>query len=141
MAQEIDLKRFIDAQEPKYATALKEIENGKKQSHWMWYIFPQLKHLGRSDTALFYGIENLAEAEAFYKHPVLGSRLMNISKALLALDSDNATQILGSPDDMKLKSCMTLFSSVQNADPIFEMVLQKFYHGQEDKQTLELINL
>jgi len=139
MDKVLDLKRFIEAQEPKYATALKEIENGKKTSHWMWYIFPQLKHLGRSDTAQFYGIENKAEAEAFAAHPVLGSRLINISKALLALTSNNATQILGSPDDLKLQSCMTLFSALPSSDPVFEMVLQKFYQGKKDDSTLAFI--
>src|SRR5437763_17188659 len=105
--KESTLKRFIDAQEKSYAIALSEIKRGRKQSHWMWYIFPQIKGLGFSETSMYYAIEDIEEAEAFFKHPVLSSRLIEISKELLKLESNNAHQILGSPDDIKLHSSMT----------------------------------
>ena len=105
-----NLKRFTEAQYRDYEQALKEIKNGRKESHWMWYIFPQLKGLGRSYTSDFYGIENLDEAKAFLQDPYLGKNLQEIAAALLELDNDNATQIMGRPDDMKLKSSMTLFA-------------------------------
>ena len=109
-----NLKRFTEAQYRDYEQALKEIKNGRKESHWMWYIFPQLKGLGRSYTSDFYGIVDLDEAKAFLQDPYLGKHLQEISEALLNLDNDNATQIMGRPDDMKLKSSMTLFAC---ADP------------------------
>jgi uncharacterized protein (DUF1810 family) len=140
MSKENNLKRFIDAQQSDYQTALTEIKNGKKRSHWMWYIFPQLEGLGFSETAIFYGIKDVSEAEEFLKHPTLGSRLVEISNALLGLQSNNANSILGSPDDMKLKSSMTLFASLPNTNPVFELVLKKFFDGAKDSKTLQLIN-
>jgi uncharacterized protein (DUF1810 family) len=134
------LDRFITAQETKYDTALTEIKNGRKESHWMWYVFPQIKGLGKSDTAKFYALEDINEAIAFFKHPLLGSRLLEISTALLELASGNANAILGSPDDMKLKSCMTLFNGLPDTSPIFKLVLEKFYDGKEDGATLQIIN-
>lgn len=139
MPKEIDLKRFIDAQETSYQIALAEIKNGRKRSHWMWYIFPQIQGLGFSETSKFYAIKEVSEAEEFLKHPILGSRLVDISKALLALKANNANQIFGSPDDMKLKSSMTLFASLPNANPIFESVLKKFFNGSKDSKTLQVI--
>lgn len=117
-----NLKRFTEAQQRDYAQALREIQNGRKESHWIWYIFPQLKGLGRSYTSDFYGIVDLDEAKAFLQDPYLGKHLQKISEALLNLDNDNATQIMGRPDDMKLKSSMTLFAC---ADP--EMLFLRKY--------------
>src|SRR5687767_9070413 len=118
-----NLKRFTDAQEGSYETALAEIKKGWKQSHWMWYIFPQIKGLGYSETAKFYAINSLSEAEAYLEHPVLGKRLIEISGELLKLESNDANHILGSPDDLKLKSSMTLFSALPNSGPVFQQVL------------------
>ena len=105
----------------------------------MWYIFPQLKGLGYSPTAQYYSIENLAEAEAFLAHPVLGVHLVEISRALLALETDNADLVFGYPDNLKLRSSMTLFAQVREADPVFGQVLDKFFEGKPDQRTLELL--
>jgi uncharacterized protein (DUF1810 family) len=137
--KESTLKRFIDAQEGSYATALSEIKSGRKRSHWMWYVFPQIKGLGFSETSMFYGIKDIEEAEEFLRHPILGSRLIEISKESLKLESNNAHQILGSPDDIKLHSSMTLFSSVPGASPVFEQVLRKFFNGEKDNKTLQIL--
>jgi len=139
MSNENNLNRFIDAQERDYQTALTEIRNGRKKSHWMWYIFPQVQGLGFSETSRFYAIKDLDEAEAFLQHPILGSRLIAICNALLGLQSNNANQIFGSPDDVKLKSCMTLFAALSNSDPVFGLVLDKFFNGRKDQKTLQLI--
>lgn len=133
------LQRFIEAQEADYQIALKEIRNGKKQSHWMWYIFPQIKGLGFSETSKFYAIKDTIEAEAFLKHPILGQRLVEISKELLKFDNKDANQIFGSPDDLKLKSSMTLFSTLQGANPVFQSVLDKFFDGEKDEKTMQII--
>jgi uncharacterized protein (DUF1810 family) len=138
MSKETNLERFIDAQERSYQIALSEIKNGKKQSHWMWYIFPQVQGLGFSDTSKFYAIKNIDEAKEFLLHPVLGNRLVNLCNELLKLELDNANSIFGSPDDLKLKSSMTLFASL-NVNPVFQMVLDKFFNGTGDTKTLELI--
>jgi uncharacterized protein (DUF1810 family) len=138
MSKETNLERFIDAQERSYQIALSEIKNGKKQSHWMWYIFPQVQGLGFSDTSKFYAIKNIDEAKEFLLHPVLGTRLVNLCNELLKLESDDANSIFGSPDDLKLKSSMTLFASL-NVNPVFQMVLDKFFNGTGDTKTLELI--
>jgi uncharacterized protein (DUF1810 family) len=137
--KESTLKRFIDAQESSYAIALSEIKSGRKRSHWMWYVFPQIKGLGFSETSMFYAIKDIEEAEAFLQHPILGHRLIEISKELLKLESNNAHQILGSPDDVKLHSSMTLFSSVPGASPVFEDVLRKFFNGEKDNKTLQIL--
>lgn len=141
MAIENNLKRFLDAQEPSYAMALSEINRGRKETHWMWFIFPQIQGLGFSETSKFYAIKNLREALAFLNHPVLGTRLVKICNELLKLESNNANKIFGSPDDMKLKSSMTLFSSLKEADPVFQFVLDKFFNGAKDSRTLELIGM
>ncbi len=134
------LSRFITAQEDSYPIALAEIQSGKKRSHWMWYIFPQLKGLGFSDTARFYGIENREEAKAYLEHPVLGSRLREICGELLTLSSSDPHDIFGSPDDMKLKSCATLFLLVQPSDEnIFKKILDKFFGGEIDLETEKLL--
>lgn len=134
-----NLQRFLEAQQTTFASALAEIESGRKQTHWMWFIFPQLQDLGYSSTAKLYGIKDISEAEDYLQHKTLGTRLVSISKALLALPANDATSVLGSPDDMKLKSCMTLFSLLKNTDPVFEMVLKKFFNGTRDTKTLDII--
>ncbi len=139
MTKENDLKRFVDAQQADYRIALSEVKNGRKQSHWMWYIFPQIQGLGFSETSKFYAIKDIIEAEEFLKHPVLGSRLINICNELLALKSNDANKIFGSPDDVKLKSSMTLFSALPDTNPVFQMVLDKFFNGTKDNKTLQII--
>ena len=139
MPQPIDLTRFLDAQAGDYSTALAEIKAGRKRSHWMWYIFPQLRGLGFSEMAHHYGVVGAAEAQAYLAHPVLGARLREISQALLALPGSDANRIMGSPDDMKLKSSMTLFAAVPGADPVFNLVLAKFFGGAKDSKTLQLL--
>lgn len=134
-----NLKRFTEAQQRDYAQALREIQNGRKESHWIWYIFPQLKGLGRSYTSDFYGIVDLDEAKAFLQDPYLGKHLQKISEALLNLDNDNATQIMGRPDDMKLKSSMTLFALAKPECEVFQKVLDKFFHGERDQRTVEIL--
>jgi uncharacterized protein (DUF1810 family) len=137
MTATYNLQRFIDAQESVYPLALDEIKEGRKRSHWMWFIFPQIQGLGFSATSKLYAIKDIHEAEAFLKHPLLGSRLITISNELLKLDSNDAHTIFGSPDDMKLQSSMTLFSSLNNANPVFDLVLQKFFKGIKDENTLQ----
>ena len=136
-----NLQRFIDAQRSDYATALREIKSGKKQGHWMWYIFPQLLGLGYTSTSVTYAIKDVDEAAAYLGHPVLGGRLVEICNALLALDDNDAHKIFGSPDDLKLRSSMTLFSLVPAADKVFQQVLDKFFGGRKDEKTLQLLNL
>ena len=135
-----NLDRFKTAQDTDYKTALSEIRNGRKVSHWMWYIFPQMKQLGYSPTAQYYGIGSLDEAKSYIADDKLRQHLVEISEALLALESDNASQIMGYPDDMKLKSSMTLFMLAAPEIPVFQAVLDKFYGGEPDKKTIELIN-
>ncbi len=139
MSNSHDLERYISAQGVGYPVALAEIKQGKKESHWMWYIFPQLKGLGRTETSDFYAIQDINEAENFLNHPVLGSRLIRISKALLLPEQNNASDIFGYPDDLKLKSSMTLFASLFNSDPVFSAVLEKFFNGTKDDETLRIM--
>jgi len=139
MKKDINLDRFVNAQKQDFQIALSEIKNGRKRSHWMWYIFPQIQGLGFSDTSKFYAIKNLDEADEFLRHPVLGARLIGICNELLALPGNNATTIFGSPDDLKLKSSMTLFSSLDDPNPVFQKVLNKFFNGTKDYQTLRII--
>ncbi|SIT90022.1 DUF1810 domain-containing protein [Pontibacter indicus] len=139
MKTHTSLNRFLDAQATCYEQALSEIKSGRKRSHWMWFIFPQLQGLGYSETARFYAINDLQEAALYLQHPVLGPRLIEISKAMLALEGKTANQVLGNPDDLKLKSSMTLFAAVPGADPVFKAVLDKYYRGEEDQRTLQLL--
>ncbi len=134
-----NLDRFIEAQQNDYAIALKEIQKGQKRSHWMWYIFPQIAGLGHSSTSKFYAMENIQEAKLFLEHPVLGKRLVEISNELLKLNRI-AQEIFGSPDDMKLLSCMTLFEYVSEQPNVFREVIDKFYDGKRDARTLQLIS-
>lgn len=133
------LSRFLEAQQSTYETALSEIQQGKKQSHWMWFIFPQIIGLGFTDYNIFYAIKNMDEAQAYYNHPILGKRLIEISEAMLAIQNKTALEILGKPDTRKLKSCMTLFTQLPNASPVFQQVLNKFYNGELDKKTLDIL--
>jgi len=133
------LSRFVQAQATQYACALHEIQNGRKQSHWMWYIFPQLRGLGHSGMAYTYGIENLEEARAYLSHPVLGQRLIEITRALLSLNENDPGKVMGYPDNLKLRSCMTLFAQIEGEDPVFEAVIDKYYGGKQDERTLVLL--
>ncbi len=133
-----DLLRFLKAQEHDYERALGEIRAGRKRSHWMWYIFPQIQGLGFSSTAQYYAICDLQEAKDYLAHPVLGARLKEISSALLDLEGLSASEIFGYPDDLKLRSCMTLFRMADLNEPIFLEVLEKYYDGKPDSRTVEL---
>lgn len=135
------LDRFLVAQERDYENALTEISYGRKETHWMWYIFPQIEGLGFSETAKYYAIKDLKEAGEYYLHPVLGPRLVKISKELLNHQDKTAEQIFGTPDNLKLRSCMTLFAAVPNADPVFKAVLEQFFSGETDQKTRRILNL
>lgn len=134
------LDRFLDVQERMYERALKEIRNGKKRTHWMWYIFPQLRGLGRSQMSYAYGINGFEEAKAYLAHPILSKRLIEISEALLSHKDKSAYEIFGDIDEMKLKSSMTLFALVSEENSIFHQVLGCFFNEKMDEHTLKLIN-
>ena len=133
------LDRFLKAQEHIYPAALREIRSERKESHWMWFIFPQMRGLGMSDMAYIYGISGRSEAEAYLAHPVLSARLHEITEALLMLDKSNPTVIFGGIDAMKLRSSMTLFAAVSEDGSVFHRALEKFFGGKEDQRTLELL--
>lgn len=139
MSHEYNLQRFIEAQQKDYATALKEIKNGKKQSHWMWYIFPQIQGLGFSSTSKYYAIKDIDEAAAYLQHDNLGTRLIEICTALLALKTNDANKVFGSPDDLKLRSCITLFGALPGSNPVFQSVSDKFFNGLKDNKTVQII--
>ena len=136
-----DLDRFVRAQERDYARALSELRNGSKRTHWMWYVLPQIDGLGYSATSKRYAIRSLAEAKAYLNHPVLGPRLIECAQAVNDVESRTATAIFGSPDDMKLKSCATLFVCVSPRGSVFERLLEKYYRGERDDRTLRLLEL
>ncbi len=136
-----DLSRFTQAQRNYYETALHEIQNGRKQSHWMWFIFPQLKGLGQSSTSEYYGIKDLEEAKAYLRDPYLGKNLREISAALLTLPTQDAQKVMGWPDCLKLKSSMTLFALACEDNTVFLDVLFQYYHGEKDPKTLKLLGL
>jgi uncharacterized protein (DUF1810 family) len=138
-ADEYALSRFIKAQEPVYDTVLKELNQARKASHWMWFIFPQVAGLGSSDTSVFYSIKSMAEAIAYLNHPVLGKRLVECSTILSAIKNKTAYYIFSSPDDHKLRSCMTLFSLLPNAPAIFEQVLNIYFNDQKDQRTVDIV--
>ena len=133
------LERFKKAQENDYDVALNEIKNGHKRSHWMWYIFPQVAGLGMTETSRYYAIKDIREATNYLLDTELGLRLINISRALLELGTNDPHAVFGSPDDLKLKSCMTLFDAVPATFPVFGQVLDKFYGGERDSRTIELL--
>ena len=132
------LERFVDAQERMYERALEEVKSGKKLSHWIWYIFPQLKGLGMSGNSYYYGIDDLEEARAYLKHPVLGARLREITSVFLDSVGKNAQDVFGYLDAMKVRSCMTLFNEVSN-DDLFRKVLERYYSGLADEKTLAIL--
>lgn len=134
-----NLKRYLDAQTGVYESALKEIGNGRKIGHWMWYIFPQISGLGFSETSRRYALQNRGEARAYLNHEILGARLIEISETLLRLQTNNPIGIFGSVDSLKLKSSMTLFSLLEPTDPVFQKVLDKFYAGEKDPNTLRML--
>jgi uncharacterized protein (DUF1810 family) len=135
-----DLARFLDAQARDYERALADIRGGRKRSHWMWFVFPQIAGLGSSPTAAHYAIRSAAEARAFLAHPVLGARLREISGALLDLDGPTAHEIFGSPDDLKLRSCATLFAYVSDKGSVFHRILDRYFGGEPDPRTLGILN-
>jgi uncharacterized protein (DUF1810 family) len=139
-ANQPDLTRFLEAQQDVYQQALSEVRAGRKRTHWMWYIFPQLAGLGHSSTAQFYGIKSAEEARAYLAHPVLGPRLIECTEAALEVEGRSAHEIFGSPDDLKLKSCATLFAFVSPQGSPFERLLKKYYAGERDSKTLSLLS-
>ncbi|HEY8504495.1 MAG TPA: DUF1810 domain-containing protein [Gemmataceae bacterium] len=136
-----DLGRFVEAQAGVYERALAEIKSGRKRSHWMWFIFPQVEGLGFSATSRRYAIRSLAEAEAYLAYPVLGPRLVECAEAALGVEGRSASEIFGSPDDLKLRSCATLFACVSPEGSVFHRLLEKFYHGERDEKTLRLLGI
>jgi uncharacterized protein (DUF1810 family) len=133
-----DLQRFVTAQEGVIDDVRAELSRGRKRSHWMWFVFPQLRGLGVSSTAQHYGIASLAEAQAYLAHPVLGPRLRECCELMLAVPQRSAHDILGSPDDLKFRSCATLFSLAAPDEPLFQRCLERFYGGESDPRTLAL---
>lgn len=133
-----DLNRFISAQNKVYDRVVAELKNGRKRSHWMWYVFPQLNGLAQSTTSKYYAIKSREEAMAYLKHPLLGARLRECCDLILAIERKTVSQIFGYPDDRKLKSSMTLFSEV-STDPIFIRVLDRYFPGERDAKTLQLL--
>jgi uncharacterized protein (DUF1810 family) len=132
-----NLQRFVEAQDPIFGQVTSELRAGRKMSHWMWFIFPQIRGLGRSPTAIEYAISGLDEARAYLSHPVLGPRLRECTELALMVENRAAAQIFGSPDEMKFRSCMTLFAQVAPKDNMFEKALQKYFRGVPDQLTLD----
>jgi uncharacterized protein (DUF1810 family) len=139
-ADPFDLRRFVDAQDRVYDTVLAELRNGAKRSHWIWFVFPQLRGLGRSATAQRYGISSLDEARAYVAHPVLGPRLRECTGLVAAIEGRTVDEIFGWPDNLKVRSSMTLFAHATDDNAGFRAVLDKFYDGEEDPATLELLS-
>lgn len=135
-----NLDRFLKAQDSSYDAALREICAGQKRSHWIWYIFPQIQGLGFSSTAQYYAISDIEEAKAYLAEPTLRARLLEISEALLTLESSDPTRVMGYPDDLKLRSSMTLFAEAEPECEVFQKVLDKYYRGRKDPRTLEILN-
>ncbi len=136
-----NLTRFVRAQEDDYERALSEIGSGRKRTHWMWYIFPQLDGLAFSATSKHYAIKSLAEAKAYLDHPLLGPRLLECAQAVLRVEGRSVAEIFGSPDDLKLRSCATLFACVSPRDSVFDRLLTKYYRGERDGRTLQLLGI
>lgn len=135
-----DLQRFLSAQQDVHQQALREIRGGHKSSHWMWFVFPQLRGLGVSATSRRFGISGLDEARAYLAHPMLGPRLVEMAEAVMDLGSSSAQDVFGYPDDMKLKSCATLFAVVSPPGSVFERLLAQYFDGERDTRTLELLD-
>jgi uncharacterized protein (DUF1810 family) len=139
MDDRFDLERFVQAQQAVYAAVCAELRAGAKRSHWMWFIFPQLRGLGSSPSAQHYGLASLAEARAYLDHPVLGARLRECTRRLLLLEGRSAAEIFGYPDELKLRSCLTLFERAAPQEELFGEALSKYYGGQPDVRTLALL--
>ena len=134
-----DLKRFTSAQERDYDRVLAELRSGQKRTHWMWYIFPQIDGLGYSATSKYYAIKSIGEARQYLNHPVLGARLLECAETVLAIEGQSISNIFGYPDDLKLKSSMTLFECVAGPDSVFVRVLDKYFYGERDARTLDIL--
>ncbi len=139
--KEYNIKRFVDEHQKSFVLALGEIRAGYKVSHWMWYIFPQIRGLGHSEIAEYYAIEDLDEAKAYLQEPVLAAHMQEICEALLENESGNAEEIMGWPDDLKLRSSMTLFAAADPENKIYQRVLDKFFEGKPDEKTLQLLRV
>ncbi len=139
MSDPFNLARFIDAQSPEYEQVLRELRAGRKQSHWIWFVFPQLKGLGRSATAEYYGIGSLDEAKAYVAHPVLGPRLRECTELVNRVEGRTIDEILGFPDNLKFRSSMTLFAKATGENQLFNDALKKYFAGEPDARTLELL--
>lgn len=135
-ADPFNLRRFVEAQEPVYDEVCEELRRGSKETHWMWFVFPQIQGLGRSGTAIYYSISSRAEAESYLKHPKLGARLIECTEFILAVPNRSAEQIFGGIDALKLRSSMTLFSVIAPSQPIFQQAIDKYFHGERDLLTL-----
>ena len=135
-----DLNRFIIAQDRNYANALAELKNGQKRTHWMWYVFPQIDGLGHSTTAKRYAIKSMEEARKYLDHPVLGTRLLECAEAVLATEGRSISDIFGYPDDLKLKSSITLFSCVSEPTSVFVRILEKYFQGDRDVRTIQILD-
>jgi uncharacterized protein (DUF1810 family) len=141
MADPFDLERFVTAQDPVFDSVLRELRSGRKRSHWMWFVFPQLRGLGRSSMAEYYGIGSLAEARAYLAHPVLSARLDLCARTIIEAEAASLNAIFGSPDDLKFRSCMTLFARAAGGDDnLFRRVLERWCDGRPDERTLALID-
>ena len=135
------LHRFVEAQADHYREALSELRGGRKRSHWMWFVFPQYAGLGSSPTSRHYAIKSLREAEAYLRHRVLGPRLLESCEAVLAINGHSAVDVFGSPDDLKLHSCATLFARISPPDSVFERILHKYFDARPDEKTLALLSI
>ena len=140
MANPFQLQRFVDAQAPVFETVCAELRAGRKASHWMWFVFPQLRGLGRSAMASAYGIASLDEARAYLAHPLLGPRLRQCTQRVLDVEGRDAHAIFGSPDDLKFRSCMSLFADVAGGRSVFDAALDRFFDGRPDPATLRLLD-
>lgn len=138
-APQLDFSRFTSAQAPVYSAALHELQSGRKRSHWMWFIFPQLDGLGFSQTTRFYAIKSLEEARQYLAHPLLGARLLECTRTVLAVQGVPASEILPYPDDLKFLSCMTLFAALSAPGSLFEQALEKYFGGERDQRTLDIL--
>ena len=136
-----DLVRFLDAQESAYQHALAELHGGQKRTHWMWYVFPEFEGLATSNTSKRFAIKSVEEANAYLAHPLLGPRLLECCEAIIKLERRSAAEIFGTPDDLKLRSCVTLFAHVSPGGSIFQKVLEKYFDGEPDERTLKLIGM
>jgi len=139
MSSTFNLERFVKAQENTYLRALAEMKAGEKTSHWMWYVFPQIAGLGRSSNAKFYAIKSSLEAAEYLHHPILGKRLIEITSIVLQINRKTAYQVFHNPDYLKFRSCMTLFASIPNANPVFQQALDKYFDGKKDEMTVDIL--